>query len=732
MDLFKHAKWIGNGNPVVTRTTGEKSPALQLRKVFTLDKTGTAQCYVSGLGCFVLYMNGKRVGDEVLSPAFTDYDKHVLYCSYDVTDLLRQGENVVAVCLGDGFYNQTAHDTWGFYQAPWRDCAKLLLQLNVDGKEVLFSDDSWKQTSNGATVHNCLRTGEYYDARKEDGWKETGYDDGQWGNAIIMHPPAGELVQQVLPPIRECECLPAVAMWKSEKGWVFDFGKNMAGYVGIKMAGKAGETAAIRYSEKLDGKELDQKNINCYVLDTQDFSVDKYTFRGEGVESWKPSFVYHGFRYAELTGVEGTPSLDALTAYFVHTDLRQKGAFHSSSDMLNWIYAAGIRSFLSNFHGISEDCPQREKNGWTGDAVISAGYAVCQFDMKEAYRKWLVDIADSQRRNGQLPGIAPTGGWGHNWGSGPAWDSALFFLPYEHYLETGDKSLLELVYDAAQRYLEYAKYYRKNGLVCYGLSDWCPPDLPDLKLMDNCLSDSCYYYAMQQIMAKMAEDTGEPEKANKYRCEAEETKEAIRSRYIQDDCVDNDGQGALAEVLYFRIVEGEQAEKIAAKLARTMEQDGYSYKVGILGMKALLNALSQYGYTDVAYKSVDREDYPSYGYWKKLGATTLWECWENTSFGSQNHHMYADVVNWMFRNIGGLQNAGVAYDKCCLTPYFFADTCNASAYTETPRGEIRFDWKKEENRFTADIVLPEKTEAILMLPGHPPVQVQSGRVDISL
>lgn len=732
MDLFKHAKWIGTGNPVVTRTTGEKSPALQLRKAFALEKTGAAQCLISGLGCFVLYINGQRVGDEVLSPAFTDYDKHVLYCTYDVTDLLRQGENVVAVCLGDGFYNQTAHDTWGFYQAPWRDSAKLLLQLNVDGKEVLVSNDSWMQTVNGATVHNCLRTGEHYDARLEDGWKEKGYDDSNWNRAVVVRPPAGELVPQLLPPMRECESLPAVDMWKSEKGWIFDFGKNGSGYVGLKMAGKAGETATIRYSEKLSEKELDQSNISCYVLDTDEFSVDKYTFRGEGVECWKPSFVYHGFRYVELTGVEETPALDALTSYFVHTDLRQKGTFRSSSELLNWIQDAGIRSFLSNFHGISEDCPHREKNGWTGDAVISASYAVCQFDMAEAYRKWLSDIIDSQRRNGQLPGIAPTGGWGHNWGSGPAWDCALFFLPYEHYLETGDRSLLELVYDAAQRYLSYAKYYRQGGLVCYGLSDWCPPDLPDLKLMDNCLSDSCYYYAMQQIMAKMAEFSGEPEKAFQYHKEAEETKSAIHSRFIQEDCVDNNGQGALAEVLYFRIVEGVQAEKIAAKLAKVVEEDRYSYKVGILGLKALLNALSKYGYSDIAYKTVDRDDYPSYGYWKKLGATTLWECWENTSFGSRNHHMYADVVSWMFRNVGGLQNAGIAYDKCLLKPYFFADCCGASAKTETPRGLISFAWEKTGNRFVADVVIPEGTDAILELPGCAPMQVKTGKLEIQL
>lgn len=732
MDIFQNAKWIGSGNPVVTRYTGQRSPALQLRKELVLEKTGKAQCLISGLGCFVLYINGQRVGDEVLSPAFTDYDKRVLYCTYDVTDLLVQGKNVIAVCLGDGFYNQTTHDTWGFYQAPWRDSAKLLLQLNVNGEAALVSDDSWKQTLEGPTVHNALRTGEYYDARREDGWKEIGYDDGHWHNACVVAPPSGKLVPQLLPPIRECQCFPAVAMWQTEKGWIFDFGKNISGYVGLKMSGKAGETAIIRYSEKLNGKELDQSNISCYVLDTDDFSVDQYTFRGEGVEHWKPSFVYHGFRYAELTGVEGTPDMDALSAYFVHTDLRQKGSFRSSSSLLNWIQEAGIRSFLSNFHGISEDCPHREKNGWTGDAVISAGYAVCQFDMKDAYRKWLADIVDSQRRNGQLPGIAPTGGWGYNWGSGPAWDCALFFLPYELYLETGDRACMELVYEAAQRYLDYAKYYRRGGLVCYGLSDWCPPDQPDLKLMDNCLSDSCYYYAMQQIMAKMADWAGEPEKAIQYRQEAEETKAAICNRYICDDCVDNNGQGALAEVLYFRIVEGAQAEKIAAKLARTVAQDGHSYKVGILGMKALLNALSMYGYTDVAFKTVDREDYPSYGYWRKLGATTLWENWENSSFGSQNHHMYADVINWMFRNVGGLQNAGVAYDQCILKPYFFQDVCSVSVHTETPRGPLCFDWKKEGGLFTADISLPNGTDALLELPGQETIRVQNGRVEILL
>ena len=656
-------KWIGSGERVVTRTTGEKSPALQFRNEIALGKVLRAECKISGLGCYVLYINGKRVGDDVLSPAFTAYDKRVLYVEYDVSRYLVTGKNVVAVKVGDGFYNQTTHDTWGFYQAPWRDRAKLFFELTVDGKKALVSDGSWKCTFNGTTVHSAMRTGEHYDARKEDGWKEVGYGDVAWQNACIVAPPGGELCLQRLPPIRECEMYPAVGVWKSARGWIFDFGKNISGYVSLKMKGKRGETAEIRYAEKLDGKEIDQENISCYVLDTQEFSTDKYTFKGEGTEEWKPEFVYYGFRYIEVRGLKNTPPGDAFTAYFVHTDLRRKGNLTTSNALLNWIYEAGIRSFLSNFHGFSEDCPHREKNGWTGDAVISANYAVCNFDMQEAYKKWLQDLADSQRASGQLPGIAPTSGWGYNWGSGPAWDAALFFLPYVLYKETGNTECFDIVYQAAEKYLAYAAYYRAEGLVCYGLSDWCPPDLPDLKLMSNRFSDSCYYYAMQKIMANMCGRKGKLAEAACYEQQAEETKKAIKKTYICGDTVDNDGQGALAEVLYFKIVEGTEAERIAKKLAERVEVDEYKFKVGILGLKALLNALSLYGYTDVAYKAVNRYDYPSYGYWKEQGATTLWENWDGS--GSQNHHMYADVLDWIFRNVAGLKNAGVAYD-CCV------------------------------------------------------------------
>jgi alpha-L-rhamnosidase len=448
---------------------------------------------------------------------------------------------------------------------------------------------------------------------------------------------------------------------------------------------------------------------------------------------WKPEFVYHGFRYVEMVGVKNEPPMSALKAYFVHTDLKNKGTFDCSDELLSWIYDAGIRSFLSNYHGFPADCPHREKNGWTGDAAISCDYAVALFDMKEAYKKWLTDIGDAQRPNGQLPGIVPTCGWGFNWGSGPAWDAALFFLPYALYKETGDAECLLLVEEWADKYLAYADTRSDKGLVCFGLSDWCPPEnMPDLKLMSNQLSDSCYYYKMQCIASEIALLAGKIEKANAYRKSAEYTLAAIREKYIHGDSVDNDGQGALAEVLYFHIVEGEQAKAIVAKLAETVRLDGYKFKVGILGMKALLNALSEYGYTEDAYKMVARYDYPSYGRWKELGATTLWESWTGGGIQSCNHHMYSDVVHWLFRHIGGLQNAGIGYDKCVLKPYFFAENCSASATTETRKGKLSFAWEKTGDVFTAELLIPEGIEAILTLPTGEEKQVKTGKFTLSL
>lgn len=717
-NVFLDAKWIGEG---VGKAPLGNCSALCLRKRVTLDTTENAVCYISGLGLYALYINGARVGTDVLSPAFTDYRRRVLYVRYNVSKYLHKGDNIIAVELGNGFYNQTVGSSWGFENASWRDEKRMIFSLSVSGAPICVSDESWRVSSERGTYNTITRVGEYYDARLDGGWRELDFNDDSWACAVELKAPA-RLVRQTIEPIRECEKLKPVAIYKSPDGWMCDFGKNMAGYVGIKMQGRCGSTVRIRYAELLkDGspeidhlnvKWIDENHLGQYVH-TDFFSEDRYTFGDGEMKEWKPSFVYHGFRYVELIGLEKKPKKSEITAYFVHTDLKRKGSFTASNELLQWIYDAGVRAFLSNWHGISEDCPHREKNGWTGDAAISCHYAVCLFDMKRAYKKWLTDLSDSQKRSGQLPGITPTCGWGYAWGSGPAWDCALFLIPDALYRETGDTSVIKTVYRTAVRYLKYAEGKKDgDGLVLYGLRDWCPPrELPDLKLADNRFSDSCYYLMMLRIMSRFAGLLNKPEDEKKYAADAEQLLSDIRRVFVSDAGVDNNSQGALAMALYFGIVEGDEGERVAKMLVKRVTEDEYKFKVGILGIKAMLNALSAYGYTDVAYKTVNRYDYPSYGFMKNKGLTTLAEDWECRQ--SLNHHMYADVVNWQIRNIAGLQNAGVAYDKCLIKPYIYDSECSASAETVTPYGRISVSWRFEGGVFKADIQIPEGVDATL-------------------
>ena len=709
---FVSAKWIAGYGRIMERGYGQLSPALMFAKKFYIDRVTIreAEILVSGIGCHEVFLNGHKVHDDVLSPQFTAYDKRVLFCRYDLKNFIKQGENIIAVRVGNGFYNQPTEDTWGFWCAAWRDNPKLIAEIFVNEESVCATDGSWRMNLHDPCIHNAVRTGEYYDARKETDWEG---EFESWEQAAEVNGPGGLLQEQEAEPIRIIRRLHAKRIIKSAAGWIYDFGENISGFCELSMNGEAGQTVRIRYAEKLHGAELDMSNVDCYVKGFP-FATDKYTFKGGEKEVWHPSFVYHGFQYAEVSG-GGSGKVSELTALEVHTDLRQKGEFICSDDLINWIVEAGNRSFVNNIHGISEDCPHREKNGWTGDAAVSCHHAVFRYDMKNFYLKWLADICDTQREDGQICCIVPTSGWGYNWGNGPAWDSALFFLADAYYVETGDDCCYRLVYDAAKKYLSYARTREREGLVCYGLGDWCPPAVKDLKIMSNELSDSCYYYKMLEIMARMAEVLGRKER-DFYRQEADRVKRNIRAKYIKGETVDNDSIGAMAEVLYFRIVEGEQAEKIACKLNGAVCESGYGFYCGILGAKAVLNALTDFGYEKTALKMLQNEEYPSYGYWRKNGATTFWENWE-ADIGSRNHQMYSEVLNWVYRNILGIKNKGIGYDKCEISPCVFADRCFVRGGTETRDGKLSVEWEYVDGVFKAKIRIPENVHAVMRLNG---------------
>lgn len=725
------AKWIGLGDNH-RYTTGDLSPAMQLRKVFTYNGTGKVRCLICGLGCFVLYVNGKRVSKDVLAPAFTAYHKRVLYVEYDVSEYLKQGTNVIAVRLGDGFYNQTAKDTWGFYLAGWRNTPRLLLELFEEETSILASNSSWRGTYNGPTIHNTIRTGEFYDARKEDEWKDCCYDDSEWKQAQVVRPPGGVLCKQIMPNIREQEILLPVNSWKSEKGWVYDFGKNVAGYAGIEMQGKAGQTIALKYSELLKEKEIDQSNIDFYVF-TGEFATDKYTFKGDGVEKWRPDFVYHGFQYVEVSGIDKELPLGAIKAYSIYTDFERIGDFSCSNELFTWTYKAGIQSFVNNFHGFITDCPQREKNGWFAGPWMSAGYGIFNFDATESYLKFLHDVCDTQRPCGEFACMAPTDTWGYNWANGPFLDLILTKLPFIIYEETGDMQAFSLVYPYIKKYIPYVEgYLEEDGtLAPFGLGDWRPPEnLGKLPLISVAFSDNCCYYEFLRSTARMAELLSDMDFAKECSLKADCLKSATQAKYVHGDVVDNDSQGSLAASLYFNIVEGDQAKAIAKKLANKIIQEEYVIKVGIIGLKSVFDALTKYGYIDVAYKMLNKYEYPSLGYWKNQGATTIWESWLGNA--SRCHQMISHPVEWIIRNVGGLQNKGIAYDKCLIKPYFFDENCSAQCSTKTPNGKISVRWEKKGSKFTLNLLIPETCNAKLELPNGKITPVKTGEYEIQV
>ena len=415
--MFKNAKWITMPQVVdrnESRATAEDS-SVYIRKSFAVDKTvKSATAYVCAVGLGVWTINGENISDEVLTTPFTAYDKRLIYQTYDIKDKLKSGENVIAVHIGNGYYNDTTI-TWNNSTAAWRSQAKMVARIDIeycDGSdETILSDTSW-QAEFGPCIYNAPRQGEIYDFNlKKNGFDCPGFDISGWKNAVITKAPGGVLEPMDMPPIRVIRTVKPV----SEKDGIYDFGENISGWVRIKATGEKGQKMHIKYDEciKDDGEFLGYIDVfNEY--DKNRLSHEAYiTFSGEGKEEYAPSFVYHGFRYAK---VENAPSDLEIVAEVVHTDFERTAAFECSDDMLNKIHRASVNSTLANYVGIPTDCPHREQNGWTGDALVSSHQSLKNFDMYKAYRKWLRDFKDAQRPSGQLPGIIPTTGWGYEWG----------------------------------------------------------------------------------------------------------------------------------------------------------------------------------------------------------------------------------------------------------------------------------------------------------------------------
>lgn len=718
------AKWITDSHDKNYR------PAPMLRKGFEVkgDDIERALLYISAAGYYDAKINGAKVGDDWLAPGFTQYDKRNLYMTYDVTEKLHAGRNVISATLGNGFYNEyTGMTVWQYESAPWRNRPRMICELHIEyangEKDVILSDNSWKTTT-GPTLGNVIYAGDVYDARLEvERWDDASFDDSAYAAALEVEAPSQRLVSQSMPPIRATEsCKPVKVNKISDREYVFSFAENMAGVCTLKVKGEAGTRISMEHGELLrqDGT-VEMANIAIYAHPVGDavFQTDVYTLKGgDEVEEFTPRFHYNGFQYVTVRADRPVElNEESLTAHFLHTDVRSIGSFECSNEMWNKLYRAVRRSYLSNLYGIPTDCPQREKNGWTADAHISIDIALTNFDAILAYEKWIDDIVDNQRPDGSISGVIPGTAWGFADWIGPVWDAAMFIIPDALYNYYGDDRAIRKIYNSCARYLEYLKgRENEEGVVAYGLSDWCfwQTQTP------NDYTAAAYYYYDNKLMARFARILGKTADAERYAKKTKELQKYINDKFLDEKTgvysIGKITAQALPLALGFA-PKGVEA-KVAARLNEAVVESGYVCDFGLLGSKYTLRALVEYGYVDTAYRLATQTKCPSWGNWIEKGFTTPLETWairENFRDSSANHVFFGDIVAWMHSHIAGIRydSANPGFKHFEIRPAFPEGLEWAKADYHSVSGYIATSWRRLGNKVVMQVLVPLNTTATL-------------------
>jgi len=706
-------------------------PAPLFRKSFILaEPPVNAWLYICGLGCHEVRLNGEKLGDHVLDPAFTRYDRRALYVVHDVTSQLRKNSNnVLGVILGNGWYNMHTRAVWDFDKAPWRDRPVLRCQLEMtfeDGSTRTVASDSTWRVSTGPIIFDSIRNGETYDARLEKtGWDTADYDDSDWPLAQVDSGPKGALQAQMMPPIKITRALKPAKLSEPKPGvYVFDIGQNMAGWARLKVSGPAGTEVVLRYGERLNGDgTLDQQEIGQHIKSGKP-QTDTYILKGQGTEVWEPRFAYHGFQYVEVTGLPDKPSLDMLEARVVHTAFDKAGSFECSNGLFNRIQRNTLWSYVSNFVGYPTDCPHREKNGWTGDAHLAAETGLYNFDAATAYAKWMNDLKDEQRDSGELPGIVPTSGWGYAWGNGPAWDSAYVLIPWYLYQYCGDTRVLAEHYDRLKRYVDYLTSRAENHIVSIGLGDWVPAK----SKTPEKVTSTGYYYRDALIVSKIAAMLGKTEGARVYGELALKIRDAFNREFFDKDAGLYDGgtQTAMSCALTHGLVPPEDRARVLGKLVAMIEKNDGFLDAGILGTKYLIDCLTAGGRADVVYNMATKTGYPSWGRWLEEGATTLWEQWDGGA--SRNHIMFGHISAWFFEVLGGIlpDPEAAGFKHFTIKPQLLGDVTWVRAEHESMYGTIRSHWEIRGNKFILKIAVPVNTTATVYVPSDRQKAVAEG------
>lgn len=704
-------------------TLDDHVPAYYFRRTFTSETARSARLQIAVCGFYELFFNGSRITRGFLSPYISNPDDLVYYDEYEVT--LDAGENVIGFILGNGFQNNPGGHIWDFDKASFRSAPKAALSLTAEGKAILESDAGFK-VAPSAIRSDDYRFGEHYDANYGiEGWNQKGFDDSAWQSALAVEAPKGEIrVADVAPIVKEKEIAP-VSITPCGDGYIYDFGESNTGVCRLRIRGSKGQRIELRHADSL----LENGDLNMgqvwFVRDNWEHDkdivhLDTYVCRGDGEEVYEPSFTYHGFRYVRVNGITGQQATKELLTYLVyHTELHSRGGFACSHSVTNTLQEITRRSIVSNFHHFPTDCPQREKNGWTADAALSSEAALLNFDPERNYREWMRNIRKAQTEAGSLPGIVPTGGWGYHWGNGPAWDSVMTYLPYFAYIYRGET---EMITESAQAFLAYLRYLRtrtdENGLLCIGLGDWCHVGGIDPKA-PLIVTDSIITYDLCNKMAVMFDAVNMAQEAAFARSEAAKYRESVRSHLInfENMHVKGDCQSSQAMALFYGLFEENEKQAAFDVLLETIHAADDHIDLGVLGGRVIFHVLTEFGCSDLAYKMITREDYPSYGNWVKRGATTLWEDFYPDHADSMNHHFWGDISAWFIKCLAGIQLNPGKHDvnSLLIRPSFVGALDSVSAHHIAPSGKIASSWKRENGAIRLELEIPEGIRAVAKL-----------------
>lgn len=719
---------------------GQALPARMVRHEFTVKSpVKRATVYMSGLGYSELYLNGAKVGDHVLDPVLRDYDKRVPYVTYDVTEQLQQGKNALGVLLGNGRFLAPRPGARTFGDPKLR--LELHLELADGTRQTILSDPSWKLTTDGPIRENNDYDGEVYDARLEQtGWSKVGFDDSKWQTAEAVNAPAGVFSAPMMPSMRVTETLRPIGRTNPRPGvWIFDMGQNMVGWCQLKVQGPAGTQVCLRHAETLtpDGM-LYRANLRSAK------ARDLYTLKGEGVETYAPRFAYHGFRYVEITGYPGTPELSALEGQVVHSDLPATGQFSCSNATVNQIHHNIHWGLQDNYLSMPTDCPQRdERQGWQGDRAGECQGETFFFDNLTLYRKWMTDIHDSQREDGNLSDVAPA--YWPLYSPNVTWPSAYTIIPNTLYVQFGDRTSIERHYESMVRWLNFLKQYIKEDLIevdNYG--DWCvPPEEPSLihsldparKTSKQLLATSYYCYNLQ-LLASYATMLDRPQEAKELLARAEQMKTAFNRKFFDAEkgVYDNGTQTSCLLPLAFGLVPEASRPKVFDTLVEniTVKTNGH-IGTGLVGGQWLMHNLSDFGRADLAVQLLTNKTYPSWGYMVEKGATTMWELWNgdtaDPAMNSGNHVMLVgDMAAWLYEELAGIKAdpASPGFQHIVMKPHPAGQLTWAKADYRSIRGPIQSHWRLEGGQFHWTIAIPANTTATIYLPTQDPASVTEG------